>query len=276
MKKLSIILIILMVTISCASNKNAKTSDERKANLYYTQGTQNLLDAQYTNALKNLLEAYKYRPNDTKILNNLGMAYYYKKSVGNAKRFLNEALELDPKNSDARMNLANIHMEQADYTSAETQYKKILQDLLFPKQFQTYHNLAKLEQKRRNTLATKKYLAQSIEANENYCPAYFDLGTIQMEEGQFAKAEQNFKEASMGLCYKKPEPRFLRAKALVQMNQYFEATQILEEMTETFAMTKWEQIARRGIDKIKKAHDKKVLNTLEAKNTKKTILSPDF
>jgi Tfp pilus assembly protein PilF len=174
------------------------------------------------------------------------------------------------------MNLANIYMEQGDLVSAERQYKIIVQDLLFPHQFKTYHNLAKLEQKRNNIPMVKRYLAKSIEANENYCPAFFDLGTIEMEEGQFAKAEKSFKEASMGLCYKKPEPRFLRAKALVQMNQYFEATQILEAMTETFAMTKWEKIARRGIDKIKKAHNKKVLNTLEAKNTKETILSPDF
>ncbi len=267
---------ILLISLSCATKKNAKTSDERKANLYYTQGTQNLLDAQYTEALKNLLESYKYRPDDTKTLNNLGMAYYFKKSVGNAKRFLKRSLEVDPKNSDARMNLANIYMEQNDFAAAETQYKRILQDLIFAKQFKTFHNLAKLELKKNNKAQAKQYLAKSIEANENYCPAFFDLGTMQMEEGEFAKAERNFKEASMGLCYKKPEPRFLRAKALVQMNQYFEATQILEAMTETFAMTKWEQIARKGIDKIKKAHNKKVLNTLEAKNTKKTILSPDF
>jgi len=204
------------------------------------------------------------------------MAYYFKKSIGNAKNYIKKSLEVDPKNSDARMNLANIYMEQGNFTAAEAEYKTISQDLLFPSQFKTYHNLAKLEQKRKNVPMVKRYLAKSIEANENYCPAYFDLATIEMEEGQFAKAEKNFKQASMGLCFKKPEPRFLRAKALVQMNQYFEATQILEEMTETFAMTKWEQIARRGIDKIKKAHNKKVLNTLEAKNTKETILSPDF
>ena len=80
----------------------------------------------------------------------------------------------------------------------------------------------------------------------------------------------------MGLCYKMPEPRFYRAKSLVKMNQFFEATQILEEMTETFAMTKWEAIARKGIAKIKTAHDRKALGTLEAKNSNKAISTPDF
>jgi Tfp pilus assembly protein PilF len=275
MKKPITILFIFLLTLACSSQKTLKTAD-KKATLFYNQGTSNLVQKEYTLALKNLLEAYKYRPKDTKILNNLGMAYYLKKSTINAKKFIRQALRVDPLNSDARMNLATVFMEEKDYARAEVQYKKILEDLVFTKQYKTYHNLSKLEKRRNNKLGAINYLNKAIETNENYCPAYYDLGLIQFKDGLYKRAEKNFKEAGMGLCYKMPEPRFYRAKSLVKMNQYFEASQILEEMTETFAMTKWEAIARKGMAKIKNVHDKKVLGTLEAKNTNKAISTPDF
>ena len=275
MKKLILATLLVLITLSCSSQKEKSTA-ERRATLYYTQGTQNLIDQDYTQALKNLLEAKKYRPNDTKVLNNLGMAYYFKKSINNAKTYLKQALQIDDKNSEARMNLANILMEEKKYNQAETQFKRILEDLVFNQQYKTYHNLSKLEMKKNNQVAAVDYLKKSIEANENYCPGFYDLGKIQFNQGKYIQAERNFREASMGLCYKSPEPRFFRAKSLVKLNQLFEASQILEEMTETFAMTKWEAIARKGINRIKKVHDRKVLDTLEAKSTNQAISSPDF
>jgi type IV pilus assembly protein PilF len=275
MKKPFLMSFIILFSIACSSQRT-QNSEEKKATLFYNQGTNNLVEKEYTMALKNLLEAYKYRPNDPKILNNLGMAYYLKKSPTNAKRFLKRALKEDPKNSDARMNLATIFMEEKNYGEAEKQYKEILEDLVFTKQYKTYHNLSKLEMRRNNKVAAMRYLQESIKVNENYCPAFYDIGVMQFKSGSYKEAERSFKEASMGLCYKMPEPRFYRAKSLVKMNQYFEATKILEEMTETFAMTKWEATARKGINKIKNVHDKKVLSTLEAKNSNKAISTPDF
>ncbi len=275
MKNLLLLPILLLLLTACSSTKK-KSVENKRAQLFYDQGTNNLYNKDYTEALKNLLEAYKYSPNDTKILNNLGMAYYFKKSVNNAKSFLKRSLEVDPKNSDARMNYASILVEEKKYSDAKVQYDRILKNLIYSKQFKTFHNLAKIELKQNNTAKAISYLKESIKSNENYCPAFFQLGKIQFERGQYKKAERNFKEAGMGLCYKLPEPRFFRAKALVKMNQYFEAAQILEEMTETFAMTKWETIARRGLNKVKGIHNKKTLDTLEAKNTGKTITSPDF
>ena len=275
MNRLLVCIFILSSLVSCASQKS-ELKREKKAKLYYNQGTSNLYSGNYTEALRNLLESYKYQPDDSKLLNNLGMAYFFKKSYINAKKFINKALQEDPKNSDARMNLATIYMSEKNYQKAREQYILITEDLIFSKQFKTYHNLAMLELKSNNTAEAKNFLKKSIESNESYCPAFYELGKIHFNEGSYQEAQKSFKEASMGLCYKKPEPRFFRAKAFVKLNQYFEATQILQDMVETFAMTKWEGIATKALKKIKTIHDKSIFDTLEAKSSKKPLSSPNF
>lgn len=281
MKKLNLITLVLKcilmcsILASCSSNKKKNEAD-KKADLYYGQGTNLLVSKDYTKALRSLLEANKYRPNDTKILNNLGMVYYFKKSPSNAKRFLTRAIEVDAKNSDARMNLATIYMSENKLDEANKQYQMILKDLVYEHQYKTYYNLAVLELKRNNKNQAKKYLKESVAVNENYCPGYFKLGKLSFDEGNFKHAKKMFKEASMGLCYKLPEPQYYKALSLIKLKEYFEAEQVLESMTENFAMTKWEATAQNEILRLKKINSLENSDALQAKKSKRNFLTPDF
>lgn len=277
MKMIFTILIASSILISCSSGKrNEISTKDRKANIYYAQGTRNLLDKEYTKALKNLLEANSLRENDSRIHTNLGMAYYFKKNNQLALKHLHRAVELDKKNSDAKLNIATIYMDKARYGDAEKIYKEILNDLVYENQFRTYYNLGILELKRNNITKAIEYFNSSTNVEENYCPAYFQLGKIYYKKNSYKKAMKMFIESSMGTCFENPEPHYMQALTLIKMKKYAEATIKLEEMIEKFAMTKYESIARRKLVQLNQFKKNEYQIKMRAQNYDRNILTPDF
>lgn len=276
MKNCFLIFLVATVLVSCSSREKERTLEDKRADLYFGQGTYLLTSKQYTKALKNLLEANKYRPNDSKILNNLGMAYFLKGSQSLAVNYLKESLKIDPKNSDARMNLATIYLDENQLDLAESQYNAVLKDLVYEHQYKTQFNLAMVAYRRGNILKTKSHLKESIAVNDGFCPASFFLGKLNYKEGNYDAAKENFKLASLGLCFQEAEPQIYFARTLAKQNKFFEAEQKLNEIIETFAMTKWEAIARQEITIIKKNQNQEVNKTIQAKKSKRNFFTPDF
>lgn len=276
MHKLTFLLLAILV-VSCSSSKTKTISKtDKKANIFYAQGTRNLVDKDYTKALKNLLEANTYRSDDTKIHTNLGMAYYFKKNQTLALKHLNYAIELDPKNTDAKLNIATIYMESGNYDLAKKSYENVLEDLIYEKQFRTYYNLGVLELKRNNVKAAMNYFAQSNKVNENYCPAFFQRGKVYYSQKQFKKALKMFQESALGTCYEKPEPHYMQALSLIKMRKWGEANIKLDEISERFAMTKYEAMAQRAKVKVKALRNDSYQESMKAQNYKRNILTPDF
>lgn len=185
--------------VSCASKKAQKEIDD-KAFIYYTSGTQSLVAKKYTEALKDLLEAIKLDPKNTEIHNNLAMAYFFKNEHSLAQSHWERAIDLDKTNNDARNNLASLFFTQKKYIEAQKQYEIILSDLTYPNQFRTYYNLGLIENLRNNKTHAKDYFTKAIEENENYCPAYYQLGLMSYETGDFKAAYGHFKNSGIGDC----------------------------------------------------------------------------
>jgi tetratricopeptide (TPR) repeat protein len=207
---------------SCSSKNNAAVS--KKAGLFYGEGTANLINKKYTEALKNLLSANELEPNNSEIINNLGMAYYFKGQRDLAIKHLNRAIELNKKNADAKSNLATIYYHEGNIKKAEKFYKEVTTDLTYEKLAITYYNLGILElDKKNNSLAAENYFKKSLEEDENYCPSYFQIGLIKFNQKKFNSALKNFREASMGVCYEIPAPIYHQALSLIELKKYDEA-----------------------------------------------------
>ena len=266
-------ILCLFALVSCASKQTQL--QQKQAEIYYGAGTQSLMERQYTEALKNLVKANELTPNNTEILNNLGMAYYFKGEKDMAVRTLNAALEADDRNSDARVNLASIFYKDGEVDKAETIYKQVLKDLTYDKQARTFYNLGIIElQSRRNTVSAENYFKKSIKEDDNYCPAYYQLGLVQYQRRQFNSALTNFKEASMGTCFDMPAPHFYQALTLIELRRQEEARIKLDEVDTRFAKTTYAVKART------KALE---LNEIELRNksteshaSRKVLESPDF
>lgn len=241
----------LLLFTSCATKQAPKKSPtEKKASLYYNQGTANLISKDYTKALKNLTMANKLIPNNSKTLNNLGMAYYLKKNPTTAINYIKKAIEVDKKNSDAKINLATIYMNLGKNSQAKAIYQGVLKDLMYEDQYKTYYNLGILSLKDKQIHKAKEFFAQSLTSNENYCPAHFQLGLISYRSGRYKKAAEQFKSSGMGTCYNNPEPFLMKAQAELKSGDLFKSRNTFESIVERFPRSKQALIAKEKLMKI--------------------------
>lgn len=262
----------LLVLTACATKQTEQTN--KKADIYYGAGTQGLLDKEYTEALKNLLQADKLRPNDSAILNNLGMAYYFKGEKDLAVKTIKRALDINPDNSDAKTNLASIMLRDGKVDEAEAIYKKILKDLTYDKYARVYYNLGIIEiQVRKNAVTAENYFKKAIEEDDNYCAAYYQLGSIQYKRRQYNSAMKNFKEAVLGTCNENPEPHYYQALVYIQQRRYIDARIKLDEISSRFSKTNFAKLARQ---KTLELNQIETNSSLESHASRKVLESPEF
>jgi Tfp pilus assembly protein PilF len=275
--KSSIKILVLIILASCASpQKGEKSPELKKAELYYNQGTKQMVDGNFTKALRNLLKAIDLSPEDSRINNNLGMAFYFKGASKRAVKYIKKSLLINPKNSDAKINLATIYMSMKKYKEAEQLYEVVLDDLTYEGQHKTYFNLGMLNLKINQETKAISYFKQSLNVADSYCPSHFQLGNIYFKRKNFKKALNSYREAGLGVCYEKPEPIYKQALSMIKLKKYESAKLKLEEIVERFAMTKYERKAQQELKLIAQLREKKIDNQLEFLNTDRKIVSPDF
>lgn len=225
---------LLTLLISSCASKKEKEQLEEQTDLYFSMGTNALINKNYTIALTHLLKAEELAPNRSDIKNNLGMAYYFKEEKILAKQFITKSLELDPKNSDARSNLASIYVEEKKYDLARKEYQNILKDLTYPKQYLTYYNLGKIEYDQNNNLKAKNFFLQSVKENPNACTSNYYVGLIEMREKNYKKAQEHFQQAYYGTCYTNEYPLFYHALSLERDNNNQAALGRYQELIDRF------------------------------------------
>lgn len=264
--------VLLLIISSCSST--AEKSKKRQAELYFGAGTQSLMTQDYTDALTNMLKANELDPNNSAILNNLGMAYYFKGEKDLAIKNLNRSLEIDENNSDAKVNLASIYFKDGDLNKAEKIYKSVLKDLTYDKQARTFYNLGILEAKRQNITAAENYFKKAVEEDSNYCAGYFQLGMLQYERRQYNNALKNFREASMGTCYENPAAHYYQAVTLTSLKRFNEARIKFDEIDVRFKTSEFAVKARKKMIEINELE--KNYPTEDTHASRKMLESPEF
>lgn len=221
MTKVFILLFSISLT-SCALFSKDPT-EQRKADIYFSQGTQNLINENYTEALNSLLKADELKKNDSDILNNLAMAYYFKKRPNIALKTLARSLKLNPKNSDARNNLATILMQNGKTEKAKEQYKKVLNDLVYKKTFRVYYNLGLISLREKNRTQAKEYFVKSVGHRDDYCAAHFQLALIHEEETSYANALKHYEKSARNNCKEYSLPYIHMARINLKLGQEYRA-----------------------------------------------------
>lgn len=241
-------LFVLLLISSCSSfNRDrykTKSTQERRAELFYTQGTRKLLDREYTEALTNLLEAFKLKPNDSKIRNNLGMAYFFKDRPQIAIEHLLKAIELDPQNSDARINLGSIYHRKGELDLALRQYEEALEDLTYRHHYRTHYNIALIYEQNGQFQQTMRKLDQSLGRNSEFCPALFKKGSIFYQNRRYAQAKDLFHQASRGGCSEDPAALYFRAMSMFQLGENRDALKAFEDIAMLHPTSEFANLSR--------------------------------
>ena len=245
-------LISILFFLSCStSNRNhVKSDQEQKAELYYDYGTKYLVDRDYTKALTNLRKALSFSENDSKIHNNLGMAYFFKKNMDKALFHLKKSVELDKKNSDARNNLASIYFYQKKYKQAYQQYLIVLKNLEYNQQYRTHYNLALIDLKFKRYQKALTRLGKSVKENPDYCPAHYQLGLYNQNNGQLNQALEHYNNGTKGVCLNNPAPHFQKSLVLIKLGKDQKALFSLRSIMERFPKSRYSILAKRKLQSL--------------------------
>jgi tetratricopeptide (TPR) repeat protein len=255
---------------NCSSSNKTKSKVDKRADLYYTHGTAALLRKDYTDALDKLLKANEARPEDSKILNNLGMAYFFKRRNTEGESFLKKAIDLDPKNSDAKVNLASLYFHIGKFEQSKRLYLKVLGDLVYRHQYRTHYNLALIYLKEGKKEAAVKSLHEALAAREEYCVAFFTLGQIANKDYRYFDALNWFKKGSNGTCHEKPAPLYEQAITYLNLKKYEKASMKFSEVVERFPKSKYAMMASMRMKSLKRSNflTRQMLDNIEIRKMK--------
>jgi Tfp pilus assembly protein PilF len=249
---LSLFISLLFTLIGCAGNgPKKKDPEQRKAELYYSYGTQKLVRGDHAGALDNLLKAQKLMPKDADINNNLGMAYYLRGDTKRAIHYINYSLDLKPNNPDALNNLASLHFQQKNYKRAREVYEDLLKNLTYKKQFRTHYNLGLIYLREGNVAKATKNFHKSLDIFSDYCPAHYELGMIAKGQGKLEEARKAFVEGIKGVCFEGPASHYQLAMVLIEQKKFIQAQKKLEEFVERFSRTSYFPLASQKLSELK-------------------------
>ena len=181
-----------------------------------------LLDAQYC------FEAYDaLKPNDSKVLNQLGCLYAIQKDLTKGQEYLEKSLKQDPNNAHAHNNLANLYKEQKLYSQAEAHYQRAIDlDPLYP---DPHNNLGICYLMQNQLENSFESFNRAIEKDSGFIEAYSNLGHYHLLTKNVKKAQINL-EKSLSLNPNHLGSLFFMAELFRQCNDFEAALHYCEKL----------------------------------------------
>lgn len=265
---------------SCSTTKEL-SPDQKKAEIYYGYGTNDLVNKDYTSALKNLLVAYELNPNDTKILNNLGMAYYFKKQYELAIKYLILSTKKDEKNADAFNNLASVYLTLGRFEEAEKEYLKITKNILYEHQYRVWYNLGLIKEAQGFPREAYEFFQESVKINEFYCPAHFKIGEVSFAKQDYQNAMEHFVAATKGVCYEEPAPHYYQGLTFLKLKKDQEAKKKFLDVVQRFPKSEYQSLSKLKLQMLQNVilEEEASIFTKEDKRDKNlgsSFLTPNF
>lgn len=179
----------LSAVATCWSNSELH-SDEVT---YFSVGTALNDLGRCEEAMQQLQEAIKIKPDFAQAYVNLGTTAMKMKQWDLAEDHLREALRITPDNPVALQNLANVAVEKGDQEEAERIYRQAIQ--IDPFLIPALQSLARLLVQRGDTAEAVQLMKQAADADRQSPQAYSELGMMLIADKQYPAAVQAFEKA---------------------------------------------------------------------------------
>lgn len=228
---------VSLLALGCASNSHDMS--DTKSDVHMEAGTESIVRKDYTKALRQLSEAAKLKPKSPEIWSNIGVAYVGKNELARAEDAWKKALKLDPTFQDARLNLGILYTRQRRFPEAEKFLLEATKDLTYEKLHQVAYRLALVYLELKRPLLAEQQLKVSVRENGAYCPAWFQLGMIQRERGDYKESAESLRGSVMGTCFKNPEAHYEIGQLYLKANEVALAKTKFLEVIQLFPSSEW-------------------------------------
>lgn len=164
-----LLLTVLLLAGGCAEWASKRAMD---------RGLAALRQGDYATAAKQLEKASKHvKETDAPTLYyNLGIAQYNLNAYEPAMKAFRAALELVPSDRETLVYIGNIHLKRQEWAEATHRFEQAGAGL--PPDARLLGALAQAASGSGRTVAARLYLIRALRADENYAPAYYDLGCL--------------------------------------------------------------------------------------------------
>ncbi len=184
-------LFLVVILSSCALSESSK----KQALYHYQMGLSFLGENNVTGALVELTEAEKLTPDDPKVLNSLGLAYFKKNKHELAEQKFLKAVSIKPGFSEARSNLGLDYMAMGRWDDAIQQLKMVVDDIFYPDQEIAMINLGRAYYGKGDYSSALSIFRSAVASNPGNAIARLDLGRVYFVSEKTALAIAEYKKA---------------------------------------------------------------------------------
>ena len=189
---LSCFLILFLSSCATPGNRENKKEDAySKRNI----GEANIIQGNYTAALKELLDAEKLNPDDPITHFYLGIVYKKKQLPDLAITRFKKAIELNSGYSQARNNLGVMYLDIKDWDSAIATFKDVLSDLLYATPQFPLANIGRAYFNKKEYDLAETYFKKALEKQPNFIIALNGLGETYIITQNYPKAIEVYEKA---------------------------------------------------------------------------------
>ena len=186
--------ILFFIVSSCATTMSTEEVTEEAHNKRNI-GEANIMQGNYTAALKELLEAEKLNPKDPVVQNYLGIVYKEKDMPDLAIEHFKKAIDLNSGYSQARNNLGVTYLDKGDWDSAITCFKDVLSDILYATPQYPLANIGRAYFNKKDYELAESYYNKALKEQANFIIALNGLGETYMATKNYTKAIDVYEKA---------------------------------------------------------------------------------
>ena len=207
----------------------------------------------YPLALQELLTSQELDPSNPNTQSYLGYVYFVRDRFDFAEKHYKKAVDLYPKFTDAKNNLARVYVETSQYALAEKMLNEVLQDYTYVDFPRAYFNYGILEFNRKNFQKSLTYLNKTIEKERDNCLAHVYIGRNFLELSQNGLAVEQLNKA-IQFCepFSIDDAHYYDAIALFRNNQKDLAVVRFQELLKIYPAGKNRENAKKMLDVIRK------------------------
>ena len=203
------------LVVSSACKHVPDEQEKNEAQLHYDLGVQMQVD-QPQNALREFDAALTSDPDMPEANNAKAVMLHmvfgrHEEAIGYYKK----AIELKPTFSEAKVNLANVYLDQKRYDDAIALYMEALNDMLYATPYVAHANLGWALYKKGEAGKGVGHIKSALTINPKFCLGYRNLGQISEEQGDVNEACTHYAKFRE-MCPEVPDAYFREGTCLAK------------------------------------------------------------
>ncbi len=231
------------------------TKSAEQATLHLQLAISLIQKENYPLALQELLTSQELDSTNPNTQSYLGFVYFVRERFDFAEKHYKKAIDLSPKFTDAKNNLARVYIETAQNAAAEKILNEVLQDYTYVDFPRAYFNYGLLEFNRKNFQKSLSYFNKTVEKDRDNCLANVYIGRNFLELSQNAMAAEQLNKA-IQFCepFLVDDAHYYDAIALFRNNQKDLAVVRFQELLKIYPSGKNRDNAKKMLDVIRKGN----------------------